>query len=1500
MDPTGRARLRWWDGVRWTSWIAEGDRSVRDPGSLTPRPVRPDDQAHLAFVREVFLPLARATSGVPVAELDELAEYAWRLEDSVAPVAAGVAASASAPAAQPRAQVVDRAEPLLRTPESIDAMLARHAQVDLTTTTGGVPPQTAARVPEVRVVPTPHEPGPVARWWADAKGQIGSDIATHGLAYLGVLLMFVGAFGLVAFAFGDVAEGMRPVAEISIALVPFLAAWMLLRRKADIVGRALELAGGLLLPVMLITSFLDGVVFPPDVIGVPLVLATTVTTLVVAVLYALWSRRHPESALRFLVAPLVWLAAGLACSGVGRPIPSGSGFAAISAEQVAAITVAMAATLAWARWRPTAALAAPTLTAARIGVGIVGLLAVMTWIGQGGPVVPVLVAGVFGIVSLELIAFGNGYPQLAWWSVTALSLLIVAPESVSYAVVGTVAAIGYLVLLELRGRRALRLQCGLAALGLVGFSVATWSQPWWALGLYVALAVWAGVRRLHPYDFPEAEPLLDLAAGAAPIAAVVSFGVALRDAPLAILVASVLVASSLVILAVPRVRTALSRGERDHFWQTWWDVGMAATVIAIVVMVSAYWPDVVVARWQLALAPAVLAVSAALGPLPKPWRFPPALALLLGSWLIASYVGGWSAVAIAVAPTLVALLLVIGVHVAPSVWARLWDATIVGWSAMALSAASVAIAATAGYGSRTWMLVAAIASLATCLVVTVAFDERSRSPLLAPMPDAALEVVRPAVHGATGAAIAATVVTALDASALVPVDSDWGTASVSALALLGAVATRVRVSAALRRSLAWFAIVASVVAAVLAGTPTTALVGLVVVAAVPLVMAAEVRPRTAVWLAWAAVAPMVGLVALLAVPAYADLAVVEQATIALVSAGGALLVGSLALDLRGRAWDARVRPWHATSLPPAALGALEVLVALLATTAIGSLAGWVTLAVAVVVVAAGLLARLWSSFGVGVLLAWLGWWEIASTGLQVRPWVALLLTVVLLAGAVVAHRLARDLRPWVRGDLPLLVAAHVTAITALWTGADSPWVVLAVGLLSTALAVRLRAMPMALACYGVVGSVLVIAAGALAGPGWLALALLVVSVACSVVATSQRGWMQLGLVLVGSALSFAAWLSFTTWLDLAPQARVDWTAALGAAVVLGGAVLLRWTQVDRLVLLVRLAVAFGAAAVAPIVGSGDDPIAFLSLWTAAALLVTSVAWGIAAPVVRNGSRYVAGVLAFAALIESFVVLEPTATWQLSALAVVAVVAGGLLLVRDLLGEWRGPVAVLGWLGASSALVVAGLELPDTVLVPPALVVAAAFSAAYGVALHQLWARLLAPPLLCAAWVVWAGNALGGNPQWYAVPVGLTVLVLVALMRADARARGAVLDRGLQALMEATGVLLVVGASFVQAFTTSLGYAVLAAFLGGLVAVWGLLTRVRRRLLMGASVVVGALVVLVLIPLAHLLPAWSSATLWVVIGCAGLLALLSATLLEQGRAVVRRGLDDLHRLTDGWE
>lgn len=176
------------------------------------------------------------------------------------------------------------------------------------------------------------------------KEVIVSDVAVHGLAYLGVLLLFAGAFGFTLFSFGSVRVGLRPVAEIGMPGMLLGSAWFLRRRGAPVVATGLGVIGGLLLPVMLFASFVDGVAFPPEVHGTALALTLAAVAAALAAAYAAYTVRQPDASVRYLVAPMVWFA----CWAGGLLLAGGAG-AGIdlrrwSAGQLAFVSVGVAAT----------------------------------------------------------------------------------------------------------------------------------------------------------------------------------------------------------------------------------------------------------------------------------------------------------------------------------------------------------------------------------------------------------------------------------------------------------------------------------------------------------------------------------------------------------------------------------------------------------------------------------------------------------------------------------------------------------------------------------------------------------------------------------------------------------------------------------------------------------------------------------------------------------------------------------------------------------------------------------------------------------------------------------------------------------------------------------------------------------------------------------------------------------------------------------------------------
>ena len=131
----------------------------------------------------------------------------------------------------------------------------------------------------------------------------------------------------------------------------------------------------------------------------------TLSCAAIATAYAAWAHRHPDSGLRYLVAPMVWFTVAMACLGLGRPIPQGEAVAIPGSAQLAATLAALVVTVAWARQRPRAALSEPSLVAAVPGLFILSLLTLLTWVAaQVPPALAVGAAGVLVVVGLELLS----------------------------------------------------------------------------------------------------------------------------------------------------------------------------------------------------------------------------------------------------------------------------------------------------------------------------------------------------------------------------------------------------------------------------------------------------------------------------------------------------------------------------------------------------------------------------------------------------------------------------------------------------------------------------------------------------------------------------------------------------------------------------------------------------------------------------------------------------------------------------------------------------------------------------------------------------------------------------------------------------------------------------------------------------------------------------------------------------------------------------------------
>jgi hypothetical protein len=547
---------------------------------------------------------------------------------------------------------------------------------------------------------------------------------------------------------------------------------------------------------------------------------------------------------------------------------------------------------------------------------------------------------------------------------------------------------------------------------------------------------------------------------------------------------------------------------------------------------------------------------------------------------------------------------------------------------------------------------------------------------------------------------------------------------------------------------------------------------------------------------------------------------------------------------------------------------------------------WLTVATAVVVLATGVLTRVGSLAGAAVALGWLGTVRLAVDGIDAHPWIAVGVTAALLVVAEAAHRTVPDRARWSRWDVPLLASAAPVAATALGAAADGDafsWTYFTVGLMCSAVAARLHRTAVVAVPLGVIGTALMFTGTANAGTGWVALLLLGYAVASTVTATVVTGPWKPVLQVGGAVLALASWLTALAWLAWPDQRSFDVTVAGSAAVALlpAGVSVSRRLRPSWVWAWGGTATFVTAASAAIMVARGQDAVGDLApTWYAVAgLAVVTVAATIAAePLAAAWLRDLAVGLGLGTILACFEVTESSPTVRVAALASVSVVLGFVELTA--VGSaahpvWRRAVLELGMAAAALAVAFSVAVLPDRGLLVVSLAVAAVQAASSGVALRSVALQSGAPVLACASWLVFASDALGANPQWFTVPIGLSLIAVVALWRRDRRIRSAPAASPEIVAVELVGIAFLVGS-------------------------WGLVTQVRRRLVAGVLVAAVGAVLLVMVPLVRLLPAWQGAWLWILVVVLGLLALGAASLLESGREMVRSTHRRFVDATRDWE
>ena len=370
-------------------------------------------------------------------------------------------------------------------------------------------------------------------------------------------------------------------------------------------------------------------------------------------------------------------------------------------------------------------------------------------------------------------------------------------------------------------------------------------------------------------------------------------------------------------------------GPTTRYWATW-SIGAG---LAVLTMTTAAWLQPAdwgeAEAWFLVAGFGLLAVAATLGPLAARQRPPVVAGVAALTWVSAA--GLLDAIALAVtAPMAVAALaLVIAAHVrtpltAPrSERAAPADAASLGLTGHALGLVAVALALVPG-----WAPVVAVATATAGFGVTGWLDTRHRSPVGTLL--ARVSPVGPWIPlSATAAGIPVTLVLGLDRAGAVPIDEPLSVYVVVAIAVAYAALSRLALPDRVVTVLGWSGFLAAAVAVVGADSRPGTLAGLVAIPVTTALLCRDRRARVMTWLSWVVAAPIVGLFSA-ETWAWFDAQPDERAVaVTLASVGSALLVGAAAADLRGRPWAPRILPTHRWALPPAVVGAADVLVGVL-------------------------------------------------------------------------------------------------------------------------------------------------------------------------------------------------------------------------------------------------------------------------------------------------------------------------------------------------------------------------------------------------------------------------------------------------------------------------------------------------------------------------------------------------------------------------------------------
>jgi hypothetical protein len=1026
--------------------------------------------------------------------------------------------------------------------------------------------------------------------------------------------------------------------------------------------------GGLLLPLAVYASLVDSAPVPPDPTGGWLIVGLMVSSLLIAAAYAWWSARHPDTWLRFLVAPMVWVAAlapGFAFKTDEALV--GDAITRLVSAQPAISAAAIAITLLLLTRHPERRLAAPSFTAAVPAVPIAYLLTVALVANEGwADPAPLVLAGAASLVSVELLARRFGYATEVALARPLLLAIALAPLIPLWGVgrTGLIAVVAYLAMVEWGVRKGSDpVAVALTVAGVGGGLAMSVAEPWSMVVAWSLASVWAHVRRVDGLPLDDDELTATVAAATLPFGVAVGLILALPDGLALVVIGAVLVA------VTAGVRWSKSD---DVFW-TYWLTG-AGIALALGSVTWYLEGGGAASPWAAVTATMLAALTLAAGrdwPVLRVWMTSAAAAAALAIGLdvaaVTDQAAWWAVVGLATVA-------------AATLWSRPAAAH------LAVIGHLVGLGALLGGGSAEAGAIAVGAWSAGWLIAVLA-DGYGRPSVGALVGRSSLragafgEEFRRTVEAAPSVILAASIPFAVLAGADLwdrfADNRSWTGVSLSLMAVGYAVVASWQAE---RRPLSSvFAVGAAVlsVAGIAASAP----------ASWPVIMAAAAtiavswlvaRPRhwtLYIWFAWVMSAVMVILLAERAGVPVANLHLVVLGWGAVLLIGG-LLVDEARAGRRHRGEGLRIR-WLQY---PVVLGALAIPLGLApAYTQEPGTFGWWSLAAAAGYGVVAVLLRAGIVTAPAYALAALGVAALSPWPVLERPLILVPVAAVLVLASWGSERVQPGaMERYLRWDLPPLVVAQGVAFVALVRAVtvDSVGTWIAVGVLSVIVGVWKQHR-----VWVDIGNVLVLIAAAAAGPGWMALALAGTAVrgVISVTVTSgleRWSYHALGVIAIG-----AAWIEIGLWQGWSTPEVVSYTAlAFGAlGLVVGSLLGLRGLASDWAVAWGGLALVGTAASVAlAIPGNVADVL------PAVGTGLFAVGAGVAARSIRHPALKL---LTVAATGTAWVELGLWQGWttaqavSMTALAfgTMATVVGAWIAFRSLTRHWA-----IAWAGLASA------------------------------------------------------------------------------------------------------------------------------------------------------------------------------------------------------------------------